>query len=137
MRRSKPWPTVIRVVAGAAVVWGIYCLRGNIWSRLYPVVVTAAVFSVFLFSLWRTPLIEVFARRMGEELDPAGVEYCRRATVAWVIFLGCHLAVTVATLWAPLSVWAWYNGFFAYMLIGAMFLGEFLVRKHIKSSSRK
>ena len=132
MRRSKTWIAVGRAALGAAVVWGIYCLRGNIWFRLYPVAVTAAVFALFLVSLWRTPLAEVFAKRMGEKLDSAGIAYCRKATVAWTVFLGCHLAVTVATLWLPLRLWAWYNGFFSYLLIGAMFLGEFLVRCAVK-----
>ncbi|MBP5321313.1 MAG: hypothetical protein J6334_10010 [Kiritimatiellae bacterium] len=130
MRRF--WPTALRVAAGIALVWGIYWLRGNIYSRLYPVMVSAAAFLAFALSLFRTPLVERFARRMEGPLDEAGVRYCRKVTVAWALFLGIHLAVTVWTLFLPLRVWAFYNGFLAYLLMGAMFAGEWLIRRRVR-----
>ena len=119
----------LRFALAPAVVWGIFLLRGNVWFRLYPLVVVAAVLVPFAASLAGTPLAETFARRMGADLDDAGVAYCRKATVAWTVFLAAHFAVTAATVFAPLRVWAFYNGFLAYVLIGAMFLGERLARR--------
>jgi uncharacterized membrane protein len=133
---GRRWGAVLRVALGAAVVWAVYLLKGNLWFRLYPVAVCAAVLAAFSVSLFRTPLCEVFARRMGEELDAEGVRYCRRVTKAWVVFLACHTAVTVATVFLSREVWAFYNGFLAYVLLGGMFLGELVIRKRRKYAGR-
>ena len=131
MRRSAT-KTVLQAAAAVSVVWLVYLFRGNVWFRLYPVVVTGVVFSVFALSLLGTPIVERFARRMGADLGGGGREYCLRATVAWTIFLAAHLAVTVATVFASLETWALYNGCIAYILIGAMFMGEFAVRRIVR-----
>ena len=68
---------------------------------------------------------------MSGELDERGVMYCRRLTVVWTVFLACHLAVTVATVFMPMKAWAVYNGFVAYVLIGSLALGEFVYRKRV------
>lgn len=114
------------------VIWGLYFLRDNIWLRAYPLVISCGVWFLFVRSLFKIPLVEVFARRMGEKLDVAGVQYCRRVTVAWVIFMTLHVAVTTATLFLSHHVWALYNGCLAYILIGGMFAVEFLIRKRVK-----
>ena len=126
--------TALRVVGAAALVWGLYLLKANVWFRLYPAVVVAVAFSLFASSLvFGTPLAERFARRMGEQLDERGVAYCRKATVAWTVFLAIHLAVTLATVFcASREVWAFYNGCLAYVLIGLMFAGEWLVRRRAR-----
>ena len=67
MRRF--WPTALRVAAGIALVWGIYWLRGNIYSRLYPVMVSAAAFLAFALSR-----LTLRARR-GR---PGSIPGCRR-----------------------------------------------------------
>ena len=128
MRRSAA-KTVLQAATTILAVWLVYIFKGNVWFRLYPVVVTGTVFLAFALSLRGTPLIERFALRMGADLGGGGREYCLKATIAWTVFLALHLAVTAATVFAPLEVWALYNGCIAYVLIGAMFIGEFAARK--------
>lgn len=122
----------LRILLGIAVVWMIFFFRQDGLLRYYPVVVVAVVLAVFIRSLFRTPVAEVVARRMGETLDARGVEYCRRATVAWTVFLAVHLAVTLATVFLSREIWVFYNGFLAYILLGLMFAGEWLVRRRVK-----
>ena len=131
--RSAARKTILRTAVAIAIVWAVYLLKGNVWFRLYPVIVVGAFLAAFAFSLLGTPLVERFARRMGEVLDARGVAYCRGATIAWTAFLSVHFAVTIATLFASREVWAVYNGFVAYLLIGAMFLGEYIVRKRVRN----
>ena len=131
MRRSAT-KTVLQAAATVSMVWLVYLFRGNVWFRLYTVVITGAVLAAFALSLRGTPLVERFARRMGASLDAGGREYCRKATVAWTVFLAAHFAVTVATVFLSLETWALYNGCIAYVLIGAMFLGEFAVRRVVR-----
>ena len=131
MRRSRAG-TLARIVLTPVVVWAIYLLKVNVWFRLYPAVMVAVAFAVFAVSLFRTPLVEVFARGMGETLDARGTAYCRRVTRVWTGFLAAHLVLTVLTLFAPDRVWAVYNGFVAYVLMGALFLGERVVRRRVR-----
>lgn len=131
MRRLRP-STLLRIALTPIVVWALYLIRANIWFRLYPAVMVSFALAAFAVSLFRTPLVEVFARRMGESLDDRGVAYCRRVTVVWTAFLSLHLAVTLATVFASHEVWAIYNGFIAYMMMGALFLGEWLYRRSVR-----
>ena len=125
--------TALRVVGAVALVWLLYCLKANVWFRLYPAVVVSIALAIFAFSLRGMPVAERFARCWGEQLDERGIAYCRKATVAWVVFLSLHLAVTLATVFcASREVWAIYNGCVAYVLLGAMFLGEWLVRRRAR-----
>lgn len=128
-RRS--W-TILRVAAAIGAVWAIYLLRAGTWARFYPAAMVAAALAAFALSLRGVPLAERFARRAGENLDERGVAYCRRVTVAWTLFLAAHFAVTFATVFASREVWALYNGVIAYVLIGAMFAGEWLVRRRVR-----
>lgn len=124
--------TALRLACAVALVWVLYLLKANVWFRLYPAVVVAVALAVFVVSLFRTPLVERFARGMGEVLDARGVAYCRKVTIAWVVFLSAHLAVTVVTVFVRREVWAFYNGCLAYFLMGAMFAGEWLVRRRVR-----
>ena len=125
-------PAILRVVLGIGIVWGLCLLKDRMWFRLYPLVVSGTMLTVFAVSLFRTPLVEIFAHRMGEKLDADGLRYCRRVTVVWVVFLALHTGVTLWTVFADRSVWALYNGCIAYLLMGAMFAGEFIFRMWVK-----
>lgn len=102
--------------------------------RYYPVLVNAALFTVFGVSLVRPPpIVERIARLREPDLPPAAVVYTRRVTIVWLAFfvLNGTAALYTAAL-APLETWAWYNGFVAYLLIGALFLGELAVRTFVR-----
>ena len=123
---------VARIALTPLVVLALYLLKANVWFRLYPVLMVAVALAVFAFSLWRTPLVEVFARRMGETLDARGIAYCRRVTVVWTVFLSMHLVVTFLTVFASYETWALYNGVIAYLMMGALFAGEWLFRRRFR-----
>jgi uncharacterized membrane protein len=51
-----------------------------------------------------------------------------------VVFLLCNGAIALYTaLVSSREVWALYNGLIAYGLMGAMFAGEWLVRRWVRS----
>lgn len=133
MRRARLLKMAVRLLFAVGVVWAIYLLKAHACFRLYPVFMVALALALFARSLWTTPLVEVFARRMGEGLDARGVAYCRNVTRVWVSFLAVHLLVTCATLFASDEIWILYNGCLSYLLMGALFLGEFLYRRRVKS----
>ena len=121
-----------RILPALLVVWALYFLKARVWFRLYPAVMVALALAVFAVSLFRMPLIEVFARKMGETLDARGIAYCRQVTRVWVAFLSVHLLVTVATVFLSREIWVFYNGFLAYVLMGSLLLGERLYRRKVR-----
>lgn len=123
---------VLRVALMPALVWAIYLLKGNLWFRLYPVLMVSLAFVIFFVSLFRTPLVESVARRTGEILDVRARRYCRTVTVVWTVFLALHLLVTAGTVFASREAWAFYNGFLAYVMMGLLFAGEWMIRGRIR-----
>ena len=122
----------LRIVLVPVIVWLIYLLKGNIWLRLYPAVMVGVALSVFAISLFRVPVVERIARKMGEKLDEKGVSYCRTVTKVWTVFLAVHLAFTVATAFASHEIWAFYNGFLSYVMMALLFAGEWIVLRRVR-----
>lgn len=94
-----------------------------------------AMFSVALLvsfgrSLLRPPsMVELFARVKQPDMSTEKVSYCRRVTLLWVVFFLWNASVSTAlALFAELETWTIYNGFIAYILIGVLFVGEFIYR---------
>lgn len=104
------------------------------WLRYYPALFGFLAFSLFLGSLYTSmPLVERIARAMGHALPPEGVTHCRRVTWAWCALLAGNVLVSLYTAYgASLQVWTLYNGVIVYFLFGAMLLGEYLLRLHLR-----
>ena len=132
------------VVLGLSLVLAAAALVTNnpAFAKMYPVAVNLALFAVFGFSLARPPTV-VFRlaclqdkrlREAGSERDKAET-YCRKVTVVWCCFFVLNACAALYTaLWASPVAWTAYNGFIAYLLIGALFAGEYLVRRRAMRS---
>lgn len=120
--------------AAIAVMALVSCFGDHAWLsvKLYPCAVSAALLLVFGASLLRPPtVIERIARFQDPALPAEGVAYTRAVTVAWCAFFICNGSVAAFTAFhASDRVWALYNGVIAYGLMGAMFGGEMLIRRH-------
>jgi uncharacterized membrane protein len=157
MRTVGPWP-VIALLCAALALRGVFGRRAlapmtgallivalamgltALWNagravRLYPVFMNAAMLAAFAATLVRPPsMIERFARIAEPDLSISGVRYTRRATLAWCVFFVLNGAVALWTaLAASIETWALYNGLIAYLLMGAMFAGEWLVRRAVRA----
>ncbi|HBM88010.1 MAG TPA: hypothetical protein DD437_05675 [Rhodobiaceae bacterium] len=102
--------------------------------RFYPVLVNGLLFVLFAASLRSPPsMIERLARLSDPDLPPEGVAYTRKVTIVWCGFFFLNGAIALYTaLRSDLEVWAFYNGFLSYCLMGALFGGEYLVRLWVK-----
>ena len=128
-------PVWLIAAAGALVlVIATFVLNSALPLKLYPVLVNAALLLVFGLSLrFGTPVIERLARIQEPDLPAYAVAYTRRVTQAWCVFFLVNGAIALATATlASERVWALYNGLVAYVLIGAMFAGEWLLRQRLK-----
>jgi uncharacterized membrane protein len=100
--------------------------------RLYPAGINFGMLLVFSLSLINPPsMVERFARLHEPELPPSGVIYTRHVTQFWCGFFVINGAVAIFTaLHTSKETWALYNGLIAYLLMGAIFAGEWLLRRH-------
>lgn len=130
-RREDLWP-VLRVPLSLLLVFALAAVTAD--PRFFlalPVLVNLGLLVNFAVSL-RGPvsLVERFARLQEPELPPGGPAYCRKVTIAWCGFFVINGAVCAGlALWAPVAWWTLYTGLFAYVLMGMMFTGEYVVRK--------
>jgi uncharacterized membrane protein len=98
--------------------------------RLYPAFMNAAMLLAFAQTLISPPsMIERFARLVEPDLPESGVRYTRAVTWIWVGFFIVNGAIAGYTaVYSSWETWTLYNGVVAYVAMGALFLGEFLVR---------
>lgn len=103
--------------------------------RWYPVLISLALLGLFGSSLLSgMPIIERLARLTEPELPPVAVRYTRQVTWLWLGFFIFNATVAAAlALWAPLAWWTLYTGLIAYLLMGVLFAGEWLVRQRVRS----
>jgi uncharacterized membrane protein len=87
---------------------------------------------LFGISLKNPPsMVERFARLREPDLPSAGVIYTRRVTQIWCAFFIANGSLAAYTaMYSSREIWALYNGFIAYLLMGAMFSVEWLVRRY-------
>lgn len=128
-----------RVAALGAAVLALVSVLGNALMplKLYPVLVNAMLFAVFVYSLRRPPtVIERLARLKEPQLPESGVRYTRRVTQVWSGFFVVNGSIAMGTaLFASDAIWALYNGLIAYGLMGLLFAGEWLLRQHLRRGS--
>lgn len=103
---------------------------------LYPVMMSFGLCSVFALSLrFPPPLIERLARLKEPDLPPFAVQYCRKVTWVWTVFLMINGMIALSTvLYGDQETWALYNGLISYILMGLLFVGEMLIRQRVRQS---
>lgn len=123
-------------VAGAVALVALYDRELSV--RLYPALMSAAMLLTFSQTIVRPPsMIERFARLVQPDLDAAGVRYARNVTLIWCAFFLANCAMGIWTaLYADWTFWTLYNGVIAYVGIGVLFFGEFLVRPLFRKDAR-
>ncbi|MBD8871376.1 hypothetical protein [Rhodanobacter sp. DHB23] len=102
--------------------------------RWYPTLISLFLLSAFGLSLVvGPPVVERIARASDPGLPDAAIPYTRKVTWVWVGFFVFNATVSAAlTLWAPLAWWTLYNGLLAYLLMGVLFAGEWLLRRRLR-----
>lgn len=122
------------LVCGGILLTGLAFWFNNVLPlKLYPVMVNGLLLTVFAVSLWFPPtVVERIARLQNPELPHEAVIYTRRVTQIWCLFfVGNGLIALWTTLWQSTRAWFWYNGVIAYLLIGGLFIGEWLIRRRM------
>lgn len=123
---STPW-----ISAGGILLAGTVLLRGSADAMLfYPSFVNLVLLVIFVHSLYAPPAIITRVAKIREpELSDRAIRYTRNVTLIWSIFFLLNGSISVWTaVWATAETWTLYNGLVAYLLIGMLIGGEWLVR---------
>jgi uncharacterized membrane protein len=128
--RAARWSAAGALALAGVAVWANALLP----LKLYPVLVSAGLLAAFGYSLAVPPsMIERLARLREPDLPPAAIAYTRRVTQVWCVFFAVNGALALGTaLWASAALWSLYTGLIAYVMMGLLFGGEFLLRMRFK-----
>ncbi|RLA19450.1 MAG: hypothetical protein DRQ61_11515 [Gammaproteobacteria bacterium] len=120
--------TLVGVVA-IALIWG-----QQLGLKFYPVIINFCLLTVFLGSLFSPPtIVEQLARIREPDLPPDAISYIRKVTWMWSVFFLLNGSIAAVTaVWGSDEAWMLYNGFIAYLLVGGLAGGEWLVRQWVK-----
>jgi uncharacterized membrane protein len=134
-KQAGPMRRVLQTVAlaGIALCVASSVLKAHQLLLFYPVVVNAVMLAVFGGSLWSAmPLVERLARLREPNLPPAGVRYTRQVTRVWCLFFIVNGLIALFTaLHGDMRLWTAWNGVIAYLLMGSLMAGEWLVRRRM------
>lgn len=130
--RQQQWISLILAVFFIAIL----ILRLPQAMYWYPMGISALMLLLFGGSLLsRQSIIERLARLQEPNLPPAGVAYTRKVTQVWCGFFVLNMAIIGVLIYRQdWQAWTWYTGFIAYLLMGLLFVGEWIVRKRIIKS---
>ena len=136
MREASGSNTVSVVLTIILIITVMYTLLENSVQglRYYPVLVNATLLTVFGRSLISgMPMVEKLALLRDPELSAAAIRYTRKVTQVWcVFFLLNGLTALFLAIYASFELWALYNGFIAYILMGLLFGTEAIFRRRVK-----
>ena len=102
--------------------------------RFYPVLMSLGIGALFGFTLFYPPsLIERFARIREPDLPLEKIHHCRRVTIVWTVFSLFNASIAGwASLWGSIELWSLWTGLISYIMMGVLFVGEFVVRSRLK-----
>jgi uncharacterized membrane protein len=134
-RQAGPLRIVTQVVAVAGIILcaASYLLKTHQLLLFYPVVVNSVMLAVFGGSLWSSmPIVERLARLREPDLPEPAVRYTRRVTQIWCLFFVANGSIALFTaLYGDITLWTAWNGMIAYLLMGTLMAGEWLVRRRV------
>ncbi|WP_293730512.1 hypothetical protein [uncultured Actinobacillus sp.] len=99
----------------------------------YPVLINGMLLALFGSSLWaKQSAVERLARLQDPNLPPEAVAYTRKVTQLWCGVFILNIVISSTLVWLnEIDLWALYTGVIAYVIIGVVMAGEWLVRpKH-------
>lgn len=114
-------------------------LDSALFLRFYPVALSVCLLFLFGSTLWFGPNIIFKFACLGDKnlhksaLRPFVEAYCRKTTMVWCGFFilnGSFAAYTC--LVGSDKLWTIYNGLVSYILMGCLFVGEFMIRKLVQ-----
>ena len=131
------WHRILLALSGAAIVVIATLDQGRsgiflVYSQ--PVLINLALCYLFGHTLLagRQPLINCYIRMIRGELDKPTGRYGRRLTQVWtLLFAALSVESVLVAAFAPREIWSLTTGFLNYLLIAAVFVVEYRIRRRV------
>jgi len=97
-----------------------------------PIIINSLIFLIFISTLFgnSVPLISRFAKIIKPDAADEIMNYCRWVTWAWAIFfLAMAISSWFLSVYASIEMWSWFTNVLTYILVGLMFVAEYIIRK--------
>jgi uncharacterized membrane protein len=136
MRRTNAARSLTPAMIGVlAVTAGLGAVDTRSAALAYPVAMSLGMAAAFGMSLFRPPsLVESLAALTEPAPTAAARSYMRTVSLVWCLFLTANGLVSALTAWlGDIEVWTLYNGLVSYLLMGALFAGEYAVRRRVRA----
>lgn len=134
-------PSFLRVLLpfiGMFVVIGCFHFTDFFALKFYPPIVNFSLFLIFFTSIFQEKtVIQKMALLMEPDADEAVMDYTRKVTYVWAVFTFLNFIVSAITVFASEKIWAVYNGCISYILVGLVFIIEYIVRGIFKRKHGK
>lgn len=120
-----------------AIIFAFLCvLKEQILIYLYPCVISILFLGIFVSSLKDEAIITKIAKKQadlkGEILATKAIDYTRKLTKLWCgFFVFNALCAGMLALFENKLYWTLYTGVISYVLMGVLFIGEFIYRKAV------
>ncbi len=132
MHSSGKFRKIIKALApfiGMFAVIGIFHFTDFILLKYYPPVMNFCLFMIFFSSLFqKRTVIQKIALASDPDSNEAVMKYTRNLTYIWAVFTFLNFLISVGTVFMSEKIWALYNGFISYLLVGIIFIIEYIVR---------
>ncbi len=137
-KKTINWKPIVSSLILVAVAAGCFLTGEKIFLKLYSVVISLMMLIVFGSTLFFGPcIIFRFATISDKSIrgsicEWAVEQYCRKVTIVWCLFFVVNGSVSAYTVFfADYRIWSIYNGGISYVLMGILFLVEYLIRKKV------
>ncbi len=120
-------------LAIGCVLFALLAMRPVLAVQAYPPLVSLSLAGTFAWSLLHPPTaVERIARLRRPNLPAEAVAYTRNVTKVWTVFFVTNAAISsICALCFSVAVWTLWTGLISYLLIGAMVIGEVMVRRWV------
>ena len=114
---------------GMFAVIALFHFTDFVLLKYYPPIANFGFFAVFFSSLFQEKtVIQKIALAAEPDADENVMRYTRNLTYVWAGFTFLNFLISLATVFASEKIWALYNGFISYFLVGTFFIIEYIVR---------
>ena len=110
-------------------VFVLFYIKRFIFLKFYPPVCNLFIFLIFFISLFKKEtIIQKIAKALDGELSKKQIIYTRYVTYAWCVLTFFNFVVSIWTIFLSDKIWLLFNGCISYILIGLLFIIEYLIR---------
>ena len=120
--------SIWQFIIGLFLALSIVIVQKDFFLKIYPCLMNFSFFLIF-YSNKTTSFMETSTQKITDFFHIKTIpssKYLLKCKKQWSIFMFINTLVSITTLFTPLKIWTIYNGLISYILIGCMFVYQFI-----------